>query len=43
MRRECRLCDLLYLHDLVVCGESEDNLRMRIGHFVMSKSDVDKE
>ena len=31
--REWRLPGLLYADDLVVCGESEENLRVMVGRF----------
>ena len=32
--REWRLPGLLYIDDLVLCGESEEDLRTMVGHFV---------
>ena len=32
--REWRLIGLLYAYDLVLCGESEEDLRPMIGRFV---------
>ena len=32
--REWRLLGLLYADDLVLCGESEEDLRAMVGHFV---------
>ena len=32
--REQRLPSLLYADDLVLCGESEEDLRVMVGHFV---------
>ena len=31
--RECRLPGLLYADDLVICGESEEDLRVMVGQF----------
>ena len=31
--REWRLPDLLYADDLVLCGESEEDLRAKVGRF----------
>ena len=30
----CRLPELLYANDLVLCGESEEDLKVMVGHFV---------
>ena len=32
--RERRLPGLFYVDDLVLCGESEENLKVMVGHFV---------
>ena len=32
--REWRLTSLLYADDLILCGESEEDLRAMMGHFV---------
>ena len=32
--REWRLLSLLYLDDLVLCGELEEDLRAMVGHFI---------
>ena len=32
--REWRLPDLLYADDLVLCGESEEDLRAKVGRFI---------
>ena len=31
--RECRLPSILYVNDLVLCGESEEDLRVMVGQF----------
>ena len=32
-RRECRLPGLLYAGNLILCGESEEDLKVMMGHF----------
>ena len=32
--RECRLPGILYADDLVLCGESEEDLKAIVGRFV---------
>ena len=34
MRGECRLIGILYADDLVLCGESKEDLRVIMGRFV---------
>ena len=34
---ECRLPGLLYVDDMVLCGESEEDLKVMVGCFVLLK------
>ena len=39
--REWRLPGVLYAGDLVLCGETEEDLRVMVGHFVVCVGEED--